>query len=203
MSKHTITREQIAQHGGLGEVLSAFDDAYPSGVAEYDPTSAEDAARILGGPLAEWWAWNVDNGIAVPFFISVGDYGTSTAGDYGTSTSGYRGTATAGEEGTSTSGHHGTSVSGNYGTATAGVGGTSTSGHHGTSISGNYGTATAGDEGTIVITHYDGRRHRLVVGYIGETTDAAGEVLAPGVAYRLDEDGRFVRAEADRGVGDE
>ena len=200
--KHTITRDQIVQHEVCDEVLPDFDAAYPDGELVYDPTSAEDAARILGGPLAPWWSWAVDSGVAVPFCVAAGNFGAATSGNFGaatsgywgTSTSGYRGTSTSGEWGTSTSGHRGASTSGDWGTSTSGNFGASTSGYRGTSTSGYRGTSTSGEWGTLVLAQQDGRRRRLIVGYIGETTDAAGEVLAPRVAYRLDEEGRFVRA---------
>lgn len=57
---------------------------------------------------------------------------------------------------------------------------------------GDEGTATAGHGGMLAIRRWDGRRYRLVVGYVGENGIEAG------VPYRLDADGRFVRAEAQR-----
>ncbi len=82
----------------------------------------------------------------------------------------------AGDEGTAMAGHGGTAMAGDWGTATAGY----------------EGTATAGDWGMLAIRRWDGRRYRLVVGYVGENGIEAG------VPYRLDADGRFVRAEAQR-----
>lgn len=55
-----------------------------------------------------------------------------------------------------------------------------------------YARVTAGHEGMLAIRRWDGRRYRLVVGYVGENGIEAG------VPYRLDADGRFVRAEAQR-----
>jgi hypothetical protein len=52
---------------------------------------------------------------------------------------------------------------------------------------GDYGMATAGDRGTICIWHWDDNRRRLVVGYVGEGG------IEPGVMYRVDADGNFVR----------
>ncbi|MDS9522734.1 hypothetical protein RME12_33070, partial [Pseudomonas aeruginosa] len=95
-----------------------------------------------------------------------GDWGTATAGDWGTATAGNEGTATAGNEGTATAG--------DWGTATAG----------------NEGTATAGKKGEIQIRYWDEKteRYRTVIGYIGE------DGLEPGVAYKLDDNHRFVKA---------
>ncbi len=99
------------------------------------------------------------------------------------------GTSTSGNRGTSTSGDGGTSTSGNDGTSTSGNDGTSTSGDYGTSTSGNGGTSTSGDGGMLAIKRWDGSRHRLHVAYVGENG------IEPNVPYRLDEDGKFVRAE--------
>jgi len=112
--------------------------------------------------------------------------GTSTSGDCGTSTSGDYGTSTSGFRGTSTSGYGGTSTSGDYGTSTSGFRGTSTSGFRGTSTSGDCGTSMAGENGILVIRFWDGRRDRLVVGYVGE-----GGIKA-GVKYRLNAEHQLV-----------
>jgi len=76
----------------------------------------------------------------------------------GTATAGYRGTATAGYRGTATAGDYGTATAGDYGTATAGY----------------RGTATAGEGGTISVMWWDGRRRRIVLGYVGEDGIEAG-----------------------------
>jgi hypothetical protein len=119
---------------------------------------------------------------------TAGYKGIATAGKGGTATAGYKGTATAGEGGTATAGDGGTATAGNYGTATAGEGGTATAGDGGTATAGNYGTATAGEGGIVQIRWWDGTRWRLVVGYVGE-----GEI-EPAIAYKLTEQGEFVRA---------
>jgi hypothetical protein len=110
-------------------------------------------------------------------------YGTATAGDCGT--------ATAGNYGTATAGNYGTATAGDSGTATAGARGTATAGARGTATAGYFGTATAGDYGTLILRSWDDKnqRRRFHVGYIGE------DGLEPNVAYRLDEQGRFVRAD--------
>jgi hypothetical protein len=141
---------------------------------------------------------------------TAGDYGTATAGNEGTATAGYRGTATAGDRGTATAGNDGTATAGDYGTATAGDYGTATAGYYGTATAGYYGTATAGDRGTatagdfgtatagnfgtatagnygiIQIKYWDGKRYRILTGYIGE------DGLDPDIAYHV-EDGKFVK----------
>jgi hypothetical protein len=115
--------------------------------------------------------------------VTVGALGTATAGDLGTATAGYGGTATAGALGTATAG--------NSGTATAGYGGTATAGALGTATAGYGGTATAGDSGEIRIQWWDDKngRYRTVIGYTGE------DGLLPNVAYRLDDNHKFVKAE--------
>ena len=128
--------------------------------------------------------------------VSVGDHGTATAGHAGTATAGHAGTATAGEycmatagnSGTATAGNSGTATAGHAGTATAGNFGTATAGHCGTATAGHCGTATAGVGGIIRIRRWDGNRNRDVVGYIGE------DGLQPNTPYRLDAEGRFVKA---------
>ena len=115
--------------------------------------------------------------------------GTSTSGDRGTSTSGYGGTSTSGYRGTSTSGYRGTSTSGDGGTSTSGYGGTSTSGDGGTSTSGYGGTSTSGYRGILQIKWYDGYRYRIATAYVGE------DGILPNVPYKLDDAGKFVRAD--------
>ncbi|SPA44637.1 DUF7666 domain-containing protein [Cupriavidus taiwanensis] len=146
---------------------------------------------------------------------TAGNYGTATAGDEGTATAGYKGTATAGYKGSATAGDEGSATAGNYGTATAGNYGTATAGYKGSATAGNYGTATAGDEGTatagykgtatagykgtatagdggeIRIRWYDhtASRYRTAIAYVGE------DGIEANVAYRLDENQKFIRAE--------
>ncbi|MEK9723564.1 MAG: hypothetical protein VW405_08770, partial [Rhodospirillaceae bacterium] len=74
---------------------------------------------------------------------------------------------------------------------------TATAGECGTATAGYGGTATAGYRGTISIRWPDGTRHRLAVGYVGDNG------VEPGVAYRADDDGRLVRADARKGAGDD
>ncbi|WP_454862501.1 DUF7666 domain-containing protein [Paraburkholderia fungorum] len=129
---------------------------------------------------------------------TAGDSGTATAGDSGTATAGYRGTATAGDSGTATAGYRGTATAGDRGTATAGDSGTATAGYRGTATAGDSGTATAGyrgtatagDSGEIRIRWWDeaNDRYRTVIGYVGE------DGIEPNVAYRLDDNHKFIRA---------
>jgi hypothetical protein len=122
-------------------------------------------------------------------FVTAGHDGTATAGDYGV--------AVAGHEGAATAGNRGEARAGNSGVATAGVGGAATVGEYGLAVAGDWGTATAaegsfvmaGEMGTICIWRHDGERRRLIVGYVGENG------IEPNVAYRLDREGRFVRAD--------
>ena len=88
--------------------------------------------------------------------------------------------ATAGYKGTATAGYKGTATAGNWGTATAGESGTATAGESG--------TATAGKEGVLCIKWWDGKRYRLVVGYVGEDGIQADKY------YRLDDAGKFIPA---------
>ncbi len=177
--------------------------------------SGADVAASLASHNLDWFGWAVRNGYDCesarrPGFTwdhqgritaTAGDEGTATAGEAGTATAGYAGTATAGRRGTATAGDAGTATAGDAGTATAGDEGTATAGRRGTATAGDEGTATAGDEGTatagyagtLVLAYVDKRsRWRLKVGYIGE------DGLEPNVPYRLDEDGKFVRADQEQ-----
>jgi hypothetical protein len=120
------------------------------------------------------------------------------AGDHGTATAGDEGTATAGDGGTATAGRYGTATAGRYGTATAGNWGTATAGHWGTATAGQYGTATAGHGGCIVLTWWDrkAKRHRIVVGYIGENG------LLPNTPYHCNDEGVIVPANEANGLTD-
>jgi len=117
-----------------------------------------------------------------------GDCGKSTSGDYGTSTSGNGGISTSGDNGFSISDYGGTSTPGNYGASTSGDHGTSISGDGGTSTSGICGTSTSGIGGKLIIEWYDGSRYRTAVAYVGENG------IEPNVAYKLDDDGNFIKA---------
>jgi hypothetical protein len=111
-----------------------------------------------------------------------GYYGTARAGDSGTAHAGYSGTAHAGNNGTAHAGNRGTAHAGNNGTAHAGGHGTAHAGDHGTAHAGNYGTAQtigehglcigftvrSGQLGLLAVRWWDGTRHRLTVGYVGE-----------------------------------
>jgi hypothetical protein len=79
---------------------------------------------------------------------------------------------------------------GALGTATAGDGGAATAGDGGTATAGYSGTATAGDRGELRIRWYDYKadRYRLAIAYVGE------DGIEPNVAYRLDDEHKFVRA---------
>ena len=64
------------------------------------------------------------------------------------------------------------------------------SGNDSVVVSAGFGAiASAGPNGVIALAWWDGKRPRMVVGYVGE------DGIEANVAYRLDIDGRFVRAE--------
>ena len=144
-----------------------------------------DPSRIVGGTVTAG-----DYGRA-----TAGAYGTATAGDGGTATAGRRGTATAGDSGSATAGRYGTATAGEGGSATAGEGGTATAGRNGSAtageggsaMAGRDGSATAGEGGRIAIAWYDGRRERVVIGYVGE------DGIIPNTPYRV-QNGRLVPA---------
>jgi hypothetical protein len=45
-----------------------------------------------------------------------------------------------------------------------------------------------GDGATLSIKHWDGSRYRICIAYVGE------DGIEPNVAYKLDADGKFVKA---------
>ena len=111
---------------------------------------------------------------------------TVTAGDGGAAIAGEWGTATAGNRGMATARYRGTATAGNGGYATAGDWGTATAGDWGTATAGCKGTAAAGHKGIIVVDRWDGKRFRLVTGYVGE------DGIKADTPYRLDADGKFM-----------
>lgn len=116
---------------------------------------------------------------------TAGDEGAATAWNCGMATAGYEGTATVGDKGMATVGDRGRATAGDRGTATAGDRGRATAGDGGTATAGHYGTAMAGSGGIIQIKHWDGKRDRILTGYVGENG------IEPDVAYRV-VDGKFV-----------
>ena len=121
---------------------------------------------------------------------TAGDYGTASAGTRGTASAGNRGTATAGDHGTASAGYCGTATAGDHGTASAGNRGTATAGDYGTASAGTRGTASAGKEGVVLVKHWTGSRHILVVGNVGI------DHIEPNVKYRTNTAGILVRADA-------
>ena len=77
---------------------------------------------------------------------------------------------------------------GNHALAETGAFGTATAGNWGTATAGESGTATAGNWGTLCIKRWDGQRYRTEIAYVGENGIEAN------TAYKLDENGKFVKA---------
>ena len=75
-----------------------------------------------------------------------------------------------------------------FGTATAGDKGTATAGDFGTATAGYKGTATAGNGGILIIHWWNGDRSNPSVAKVGN------DGIMPNVAYRLDGDGKFIKA---------
>ena len=96
--------------------------------------------------------------------------------------------APRGDGGVETAGGGGGATGGDGGTATAGGGGTATAGDGGTATAGDGGTATAGYGGVLAIYRWNGKRWKMTCTEVGENG------IEPNVAYRLDEDGNFVKA---------
>ena len=90
---------------------------------------------------------------------------------------------------TVTGGDWATVTGGDGATVTGGDGATVTGGDGATVTGGDRATVTGGVDGTIIVRHWDGKRSRTHVGYIGE------DGVEAGVAYRWDaEAARFVKA---------
>ena len=119
--------------------------------------------------------------------VMVGDNQIAVAGYGGKAIAGHGGTATAGNYSTATAGNYGTAITVDYGQSISGYGGKAIARDFGTATAGYSGTATAGIGGTLIIKHWD-YRYRTVVGYVGE------DEILPNVAYKLDENGKFVKA---------
>jgi hypothetical protein len=183
----------IATHGGAGRAIiggTATAGVRGAATAGYHGTATAGdhgtATAADRGTATAGYGGTATAGVRGAATAGVG--GTATAGDRGTATAGDHGTATAGYGGTATAGYRGTATAGDGGTATAGVRGAATAGVGGTATAGDRGTATAGYHGELRIRWWDGQRYRTGVFCVGE----AG--VEPGVAYRLDDAGRIVRA---------
>jgi hypothetical protein len=116
---------------------------------------------------------------------AAGDGGQASAGDGGQASAGYGGQASAGYGGQASAGARGQASAGARGQASAGARGQASAGYGG--------QASAGAKGTLIIRWWDyaADRYRVAVGDIGETLDAAGNILEPDVKYRLDAQHRF------------
>jgi hypothetical protein len=71
---------------------------------------------------------------------------------------------------------------------TGGVDSTVTGGDYSTVTGGDYSTVTGGYGSALSIKWYDSFRPRIAVAYVGE------DGIEPDVPYKLDENGKFVRA---------
>ena len=200
---------EVMYAGTKEEAIRRIAEAYPEAPVVYAQRMTGDYGVSTSGYCGTSTSGDCGTSTSGYCGTSTSGYcGTSTSGKYGTSTSGNDGTSTSGNDGTSISGYWGTSTSGYFGTSTSGNGGKSTSGDWGTSTSGNdgksisgdwgtsisgyNGTSTSGYRGTLIIVWHDGSR----LGYIGETLDASGAKLEPHVAYKLDNNGNFVKAQS-------
>jgi hypothetical protein len=152
---------------------------FPKGTVVYAGTK-EEAVKIIAEAYPE----------APVVFANrhSGDYGVSTSDYGGTSTSGNFGTSISGDYGKSISGDYGKSISDYHGASISGDGGTSISGIGGISTSGEGGTSTSSIGGKLNIKLHDSYRYRTAVAYVGENG------IEPNVAYKLDDDGNFIKA---------
>ena len=117
-----------------------------------------------------------------------GNWSVVIAGDYSFVNGGYDSKVTGGDHSTVTGGNYSTVTGGNYSIVTGGDDSTVTGGDHSTVTGGNYSIVTGGHRSVLSIKHFDGKRIRLVTAYVGE------DGIEPNVAYKLDDNGKFVRA---------
>lgn len=134
--------------------------------------------------------------------LAGGNHSTLTGGDYSTLAGGYCSTLTGGDGSTLTGGNHSTLTGGYCSTLTGGDYSTLTGGDGSTLAGGDRSTLTGGDRSTLtggyrstlaggyrstlILRHWDGKRVRSEVCYIGE------DGFRPGVKYRWDDDKKQV-----------
>jgi hypothetical protein len=121
--------------------------------------------------------------------LTGGDYSTLTGGDYSTLTGGYCSTLTGGDRSTLTGGYHSTLTGGDYSTLTGGDYSTLTGGDRSTLTGGDRSTLTGGDYSTLIISRWENDRRKIYTACVGE------DGILPDVPYKLDDNGRFVRAD--------
>ena len=121
-------------------------------------------------------------------FITGGDDSTVTGGDRSTVTGGKWSTVTGGISSTVTGGDYSTVTGGQDSTVTGGYRSTVTGGEFSTVTGGYWSTVTGGNGSVLSLKWFDGRRDRIITAYVGE------DGIEPNVPYKLDENGKFVRA---------
>lgn len=159
-----LTREAIAKVTTCPRTIKAFDAVAPSGTLLI--SDVNEHASLLRGPLAEYEAWLVDEGLLPPIFAAdtdgcavagwggiaaVGSYGSATAGEYSMATAGHHGVAVVGDYSAAVVGDYGVATGGQCSMAVAEYRGSATAGDRGTAISGDHGSATAGNCGAAVV----------------------------------------------------
>jgi len=134
-----------------------------------------DASTVTGGARAK-----VTGGARAK--VTGGDASTVTGGDASTVTGGARAKVTGGYASTVTGGYASTVTGGDASTVTGGYASTVTGG--------DASTVTGGDASILCLKHWDGRRWRMLIGYVGE------DGIESGKPYRVNKDGKIVPAEA-------
>jgi hypothetical protein len=128
--------------------------------------------------------------------VTGGEYSTLTGGNWSTLKGGHWSTVTDGNYSSVTGGDYSNVTGGKYSTVTGGNGSIVTGGYHSTVTGGDgstvtggeYSTVTGGDGSILSLKWFDGKRTRIVTAYVGE------DGIEPNVAYKLDDNGKFVRA---------
>jgi len=113
-------------------------------------------------------------------FITGGERSNVAGDEYSTVTGGNHSTVTGGYHSTVTGGYGSTVIGGSDSIVSAGEYSTATGGH--------YSTISGGNSSILSLKWFDGKRTRIVTAYVGE------DGIQPNVAYKLDDNGKFVRA---------
>ena len=155
-------------------------------LTEHEPRSANDAVIGLVKTVGDHQsAMGGDESM-----LTGGDESMLTGCDYSTLTGGHYSTLTGGRCSTLTGGRCSTLTGGDYSTLTGGDYSTLTGGRCSTLTGGRCSTLTGGNESTLSIKWYDEttNRHRIATAYVGE------DGIEPNVAYRLNDEGKFIKA---------
>ncbi|RVD77050.1 DUF7666 domain-containing protein [Pseudomonas koreensis] len=168
--------------GGNGSTLTGGDDSTLTGGNDSTLTGGYDST-LTGGNRSTLTGGNDST-------LTGGYDSTLTGGNRSTLTGGNRSTLTGGYGSTLTGGYDSTLTGGNRSTLTGGNGSTLTGGYGSTLTGGYDSTLTGGEKAELRVRRWcrKAERYRTYIAYVGE------DGIEPEVAYRLDENNKFVKA---------